>query len=107
AQAGACAALQLPATQIAECAAEWQRRRDVVSEQLHGWPFVKAGGGWSLLLDTEAMGYDSASASRLLLERGKVAATPMHGWGERNSDQFIRFVFSNEPVARLAELRDR
>ncbi len=34
-----------------------------------------------VLLDTEAMGHDSASASRLLLERGKVAATPMHGWG--------------------------
>ena len=70
-----------------------------------GW--VGAGGGWSLLLDTGAMGHDAASASRLLLEHGKVAATPMHGWGERNGDQFIRFVFSNEPVARLAELRDR
>ena len=107
AQAGACAALQLPTTQVAESVTEWQRRRDMVSEQLHDLPFVRADGGWSLLIDTGAMGHDAASASRLLLEQGKVAATPMHGWGERNGAQFIRFVFSNEPVTRLAELRDR
>jgi hypothetical protein len=31
----------------------------------------------------------------------------MRDWGERNSDQYIRIVFSNEPIARLAGLRDR
>jgi hypothetical protein len=31
----------------------------------------------------------------------------MRDWGERNGDQFVRLVFSNEPVGRLASLRDR
>jgi aspartate/methionine/tyrosine aminotransferase len=107
AQAGACAALQSPAEDLASCVAEWQRRRDVVIEQLRGLPLIPAAGGWSMLLDVGAMGHDSFTASRLLLERGKIAATPMRDWGERNSDQFVRLVFSNEPVARLTELRDR
>ncbi|MHA2193403.1 MAG: hypothetical protein ACXAAR_08235 [Candidatus Thorarchaeota archaeon] len=59
------------------------------------------------MLDVGAMGYDSFTASGLLLERGKIAATPMRDWGERNGDQFVRLVFSNEPVERLAELSDR
>ena len=59
------------------------------------------------MLDVGAMGYRSFEASDLLLKRGKVAATPMRDWGEQNSDQFVRLVFSNEPVERLAELRDR
>jgi aspartate/methionine/tyrosine aminotransferase len=60
-----------------------------------------------MLLDVGALGHDSFTASRLLLERGKIAATPMRDWGAQNSDQFIRLVFSNEPVERLSELRDR
>ena len=75
--------------------------------QLQGLPVVRAAGGWSLLLDVGELGQDSFTASRLLLERGKVAATPMRDWGEKNSDQFVRLVFSNEPVHRLATLRDR
>jgi aspartate/methionine/tyrosine aminotransferase len=51
--------------------------------------------------------YDSFAASGLLLERGKIAATPMRDWGDRDCDRYVRLVFSNEPVARLAELRDR
>jgi len=31
----------------------------------------------------------------------------MRDWGDVNSDQFIRFVFSNEPVDRLAGIRSR
>jgi hypothetical protein len=31
----------------------------------------------------------------------------MRDWGEQNSDQFVRLVFSNEPIERLAELRHR
>lgn len=58
-------------------------------------------------LDVRAMGHDSFGASRLLLERGLVAATPMRDWGETNGDRFVRLVFSNEPVARLRELGER
>ncbi len=75
--------------------------------QLHGLPFVPPQGGWSLLMDVGAMGYDSFTASRLLLEKGKIAATPMRDWGEKNSDRFVRLVFSNEPVERLKELGER
>jgi aspartate/methionine/tyrosine aminotransferase len=107
AQAGACAALLSPDEELAACVTEWQRRRDTVVEQLRGLPLIPAAGGWSMLLDVGALGHDSFTASRLLLERGKIAATPMRDWGAQNSDQFIRLVFSNEPVERLSELRDR
>jgi aspartate/methionine/tyrosine aminotransferase len=86
--------------------AEWQRRRDATMQQLEGFPAVRADGGWSLLLDTAAMGIDPADASRRLLE-AKVAATPMTGWGAGVAARHIRFVFSNEPVERLALLGDR
>ncbi len=107
AQAGAIAALQSPDEGFAACVAEWQRRRDVVNDRLRDMPIISAAGGWSQLLHVGAMGYGSFEASDLLLRRGKVAATPMRDWGEQNSDQFVRLVFSNEPVERLAELRDR
>jgi aspartate/methionine/tyrosine aminotransferase len=107
AQAGAIAALASPASDLERCVAEWQRRRDAVTAALRGWPVTSAAGGWSLLLDVGALGLDSTTASRLLLERGKVAATPMRDWGVVNGDRFVRLVFSNEPVGRLAELGDR
>jgi aspartate/methionine/tyrosine aminotransferase len=107
AQAGAIAALQTPPDEVAGCVAQWQRRRDTLVEQLLDFPLITAAGGWSLLLNVGEMGYDSFTASRLLLEKGKVAATPMRDWGERNSDQFVRLVFSNEPVERLSELGKR
>jgi hypothetical protein len=31
----------------------------------------------------------------------------MRDWGEKNSDRFVRLVFSNEPVERLKELGER
>jgi len=107
AQVGALAALQSSYEDFAACVAEWQRRRDVVNDELRDMPIISAAGGWSQLLDVGAMGYRSFEASDLLLKRGKIAATPMRDWGEQNSDQFVRLVFSNEPVERLAELRDR
>jgi aspartate/methionine/tyrosine aminotransferase len=61
-----------------------------------------------MLMNVRKMGFSTASeVSRLLLEKGKVAATPMTYWGEKNSEQFLRLVFSNEPVQRLADLRER
>jgi aspartate/methionine/tyrosine aminotransferase len=107
AQAAAAAALELPDGDLAACVAEWQRRRDVVIDQLREWSLVPAAGGWSMLLDVGARGYDSFAASTRLLERGRVAATPMRDWGERNGDRFVRLVFSNEPVERLMSLGAR
>jgi aspartate/methionine/tyrosine aminotransferase len=107
AQAGAHAALQTPAEELMACVAEWQRRRDTLVKQLQEYSVVPAAGGWSLLLSVAEMGLDSFSASKQLLEKGKIAATPMRDWGQHNSDQFVRLVFSKEPVERLCELRDR
>jgi aspartate/methionine/tyrosine aminotransferase len=107
AQAGARAALAAPAEELAACTAEWQRRRDVVLAQLRGFEVVSPAGGWSLLLDVARLGLDSFTASERLLARGKVAATPMRDWGERNGDRFVRLVFSNETTARLGELGAR
>lgn len=104
AQAGALAALESPAEDLANAVAEWQRRRDTVDDQLRELPVVSAAGGWSELLDVAALGFDSFTASARLLERGKVAATPMRDWGESNGDRFVRLVFSNEPVERLGDL---
>ena len=92
---------------VAEAIAEWERRGDTVQDELAGLPFVPADGGWSLLLDTGRMGFEGAAASERLLERGRVAATPMTHWGRDNAGRFVRIVFSNEPVGRLAGLGDR
>lgn len=107
AQAGALAALQTSLDDLQTCIAEWQRRRDIVNEQLKKYSMICAAGGWSQLLNVRELGYDSFTASKLLLEKGKIAATPMRDWGEKNGDAFVRLVFSNEPVARLATLRER
>jgi aspartate/methionine/tyrosine aminotransferase len=107
AQSGAIAALQSSSESLSACISEWQQRRDAILQQLHDFPITPAAGGWSMLMNVKKFGYDSLQASRLLLERGKVAATPMKNWGEKNGDDFIRFVFSNEPVERLNTLRDR
>ncbi|MXV95968.1 MAG: pyridoxal phosphate-dependent aminotransferase [Gemmatimonadetes bacterium] len=108
AQPGALAALVEPAGGgVAEAVAEWERRRDTVLAELRGLPVVRADGGWSLLVDTGALGYDAAEASARLLEHGRVAATPMTHWGRENAAQFVRLVFSNEPVERLRGLGER
>jgi aspartate/methionine/tyrosine aminotransferase len=107
AQAGARVALHAAPEDVAACVQEWQRRRDMLCTQLHDLPIHPAAGGWSMLLNVATLGYDASTASRLLLEKGKVAATPMNGWGEVNGNQFVRLVFSNEPVDRLATLRER
>ncbi|MFB6183663.1 MAG: pyridoxal phosphate-dependent aminotransferase [Haloarculaceae archaeon] len=107
-QAGARAALESD-FEPSEYVPELQHRRDVVTEQLRdvGVTTVPSKGGWMQLMNVEELGYDSNTASELLLAESKVAATPMRHWGDRNSDQFVRIVFSNEPVERLEELGER
>jgi aspartate/methionine/tyrosine aminotransferase len=106
AQAGAAAALQAPPDDLAGAVAEWERRRGAMLEQLDGLPAVRPAGGWSLLMDVEALGLSAPDLSHALVEH-KVAATPMTTWGERVSPRYIRFVYSNEPVERLSQLRER
>jgi len=106
AQVGARVALEQPPDELEAANAEWQRRRDETVRQLEGLPAVPAAGGWSLLLDTRALGVDPAELSRHLLAQ-KVAATPMSGWGGDVAARHLRFVFSNEPVERLSLLGER
>ena len=106
AQIGARVALDQPPEDLAAANAEWQRRRDETLRQLMGLPVVAAAGGWSLLLDVAALGFDCVDVSNRLLEQ-KVAATPMRGWGGDVAGRHVRFVFSNEPVDRLALLGER
>lgn len=107
AQEGAAVALESSPDDFHSACREWQRRRDAMMQELEGFPFLRPQGGWSLLLDVGAMGFDSTTASHLLLERGKIAATPMKHWGERNGDRYVRFVFSNEPVERICQMHAR
>jgi aspartate/methionine/tyrosine aminotransferase len=106
AQIGARVALELEDDGLAVANAEMERRRDETLRQLEGLPAVRPAGAWSLLLDVAALGLDCADVSARLLEE-KVAATPMRGWGGEIADRHVRFVFSNEPVERLALLGDR
>lgn len=106
AQPGALAALTDADDGVAEAVRVWQERRDVVLAELSGLPVRAAAGGWSLVLDVGEMGLEADEASRLLLERGRVAATPMTHWGPSGS-ALVRLVFSNEPVERLRGLGDR
>lgn len=100
-------AISDPDDGIAASVAEWQRRRDLVLDELRGLPAITPHGGWSLLLDVSPFGLDSAAASRRLLERGKIAATPMVNWGSATTSRYVRFVFANEPVERLQGLGQR
>jgi aspartate/methionine/tyrosine aminotransferase len=108
AQAAVAAALTDPGADadVAAATAVWRRRCQTVLDELGGYPVVPPGGGWSLLLDTRPLGLTPAELSRRLFERGKVAATPMDGWGPSGA-HYLRFVFANEPTERLASLGER
>jgi aspartate/methionine/tyrosine aminotransferase len=106
AQIGARVALELGDDQLHAANEECQRRRDEALRQLDGLPVVKPAGVWSLLVDASALGLDCVELSRHLLDQ-RVAATPMRDWGGSVADRHVRFVFSNEPVERLALLGAR
>jgi aspartate/methionine/tyrosine aminotransferase len=105
-QIGARVALTVEDDGLTAANEEWQRRRDETLRQLDGLPAVRPAGAWSLLLDVAALGLDCMDVSQRLLGQ-KVAATPMRGWGGGVADRHVRFVFSNEPVERLAMLGER
>jgi aspartate/methionine/tyrosine aminotransferase len=105
-QAGARVALNEPPEDLAKAVRELQSRRDETLRQLSDFLVIRPSGGWSLLMDTAAMGIDCAEASKRMLEQ-KVAATQMRGWGAEVADRYLRFVFSREPLDRLALLGER
>ena len=92
---------------IADCVSEWQRRRDVLLEELADFELIPPHGGWSFLIDVSSLGLDGPEASRRLLEKGKIAATAMVNWGASTSNRYVRVVFSNEPVERLRGIGER
>ena len=100
-------AINDPQDGIQNCVEEWRRRRDVLLEEMREFAVTPPHGGWSLLMDVSRLGFDGPTASRRLLERGKIAATPMVNWGTANSAKYVRFVFANEPVHRLRGIAQR
>jgi aspartate/methionine/tyrosine aminotransferase len=102
ARKAATAVLRGPQGHVQEANAELQKRRDAIFEALPGQRLVRPGGGWSLLLEAE----NPEATSAAMLAAG-VAATPMTGWGAHVAARHVRFVFSAEPVERLASLRAR
>ncbi len=105
-QVGTRVAIELGDEHVRAATAEYERRRDETMRQLEGLPAIPSSGGWSLLLDCAAMGIEPAELSQRLLTH-KVAATPMTGWGGPVADRHLRFVYSREPVERLALLGER
>jgi aspartate/methionine/tyrosine aminotransferase len=91
---------------VAAATRSWRDRCEVVLEQLADYPVVPPDGGWSLLIDTTQLGLAPDEAAQRLFERGRVAATPMGGWGP-SGDRYLRLVFANEPIERLRDLRAR
>jgi aspartate/methionine/tyrosine aminotransferase len=101
---GVQAALEDPG--LAPCVQEWQDRRDLLLEELAGWPVIPPHGGWSLLLDVARLGISPEQASARLLESARVASTAMTHWGPQGG-RYLRLVFSNEPRPRLKGLGER
>ena len=106
AQDAAAVALERSHETLPAYVAELERRRNVLLAELEGLPVGVPAGGWSLLLRVSDFGIDGASMSERLLAEG-ICATAMRGWGATHGAQYIRFVFSNEPAARLAGVGGR
>ncbi len=106
AQEAVAVALERSRETMASYVAELQARRDAMMEELAGLAFGTPAGGWSMLLRVSDHGIDGATLAQRLLQQ-RVCATAMDGWGETHGPQYIRFVFSNEPVARLRGLGKR
>jgi aspartate/methionine/tyrosine aminotransferase len=107
AQIGAHAALTTSDDGVADAVHEWQARRDLIVQELEGLPVVVPDGGWSLLIDAEALGMGAPDLSASLMDRGRIAATPMTAWGSEVAPRYVRLVYSNEPLDRLRGIGER
>jgi aspartate/methionine/tyrosine aminotransferase len=94
-------AIEDPNDGIRSCVDKLERRRDLLLDELKDFTVIPPHGGWSFLVDVSTLGYDGPTASRRLLELGKIAATPMVNWGSDESRKYVRIVYSNEPIKRL------
>jgi aspartate/methionine/tyrosine aminotransferase len=106
-QIGAHAALTAADDGVAEAVWEWQARRDLIVQELDGLPVVVPEGGWSLLVDAEALESNAPELSARLLERGRIAATPMTAWGFEVAPRHVRLVYANEALDRLRGIGQR
>ncbi len=100
-------AIQTDDEGVAASAAELERRRDLLLAELEDYAPIPPHGGWSMLVDESKLGLDGPAASARLLERGRIAATPMVNWGGAHCANYVRLVYSNEPLTRLSGIRDR
>jgi len=105
-QSAATLALRKPDMFLEKYLRKWQARRDFLLKSLKGYPVIKPMGGWSMLMDISRYGLTGEEAAKKLLERGKIAVTPMDGWGS-SAGHFVRLVFSNEPIERLVTVREK
>lgn len=92
---------------IAASVIELQARRDLLLEELADFAVIPPHGGWSFLVDVSSLGLDGLAASKRLLEKGKIAATPMINWGGEHCANYVRIVFSNESIQRLRGIGER
>jgi len=88
-------------------AEELQRRRDLILNELSEFRVIPPHGGWSMLVDVAELGIDGPTASKLLLEKGDIAATAMINWGGDHCANYVRLVFANESLDRLANIGER
>lgn len=91
---------------VAAATAVWRERAEHICRELVDYPVVAPGGGWSLLIDCDQLGMTAAEGSERLFTRGEIAATPMSGWGP-SGERYVRLVYANEPIERLADIRSR
>lgn len=108
AQGAVAAALDAPNADadVAAATEQWRQRAHVIMNELPDYPVTRPQGGWSLLVDTRPLGLTPHRLAHLLFGRGRVAATPMTGWGP-SGEHYLRLVFANGPAGRLAGLRQR
>lgn len=100
-------AIRSPQDGVAASAVELQRRRDLLLDELAEYRVIPSHGGWSLLVDVSPLGLDGPRASKLLLEKGGVAATAMINWGTEHCANYVRLVYSNESCERLTGIGER
>lgn len=107
AQQAVAAAIEAEDDGIATCTAAWQARHDhLVATLRPAFDVIPARGGWSLLIDCLPLGVNGAEASKRLLAEG-VAATSMENWGAPDTARYLRLVYANEPLERLADIGQR
>lgn len=100
-------AIDDPDDGVTDSARELQTRRDLILDELSDYRVIPPHGGWSMLVDVSPLGIDGPTASSLLLEKGKIAATPMVNWGGDHCANYVRLVYSNESTDRLAGIGER